>query len=939
MATAQVTPPLPDGFELVTPQQPPRPAIEPRATQAATTLGGPQERQRGLGIQAPQASAAAGAQAGDVPPLPPGFEIVPEEPAAAPGQPAPYRDRREALDDAVNFLDEGQDIGAVAQSFAGIGLTRQEIEQHARQRGAVSAQPQQAQPGTMNAQRYGIGTGAPSIKPAAPSIRGLAMLSPRETEIANTFVRAASQAKRITAVVLSEAGVISPDEAAKSIAQANRTISAAQPGEELSRGMQEIGEAKTFGGALGAVATNPLAALTTVAESIISQLPQYAGVAVAAGLGGPVGAGAAGFASSAASEYAASIAEAVAEAGGNPNSQADIANALQNPEVMAAAREKGVKRGIIIGTFDAISAGLAGRFVGPAQRVVEQGGKSRMGAATAKEAGTQIGLSGFGETAAQGATDEYKPGEIVIEALADAPQSAVEVAAGVRADRQQARGLGSIPGIKQPTKGTQGSAGAAGTDKGTQRRQTAAGLPVPVPLTQGQASREAQQQQFEKEIIKDAEVGRNLRDFGTEQTAAVLRNFDVLEEQTGATQTSPEAVGEAIVNPIVERVNRAKAQINAAYDAARAAGEMEEAVSTAGLVDYLNQERPSEITAPILKAAADRLVAIGGATRAEDGTLLPGAASLNDVQILRQSVSADAGDPGTPNSLRAGQIKERIDAMTESAGGDLYKAANKLYREYAQEFKNQSLIRDLIGLKKGTSDRKIALEEVYRKTVQNGSIEDLRRLQDTLAAAGESGQQALRELRGAAIRDIREQATRTTSRDETGQQVPSVAGLQRAVRALDKSGKLELLFGKQGAQTLRDLGEVASDIYTAPPGVVNSSGTAMAVTRLLGDFAASTAITGIPAPLLTTIRAIKNWRQGKKTQKRIDEAIAQPDPQALLRRPDPNARPFDAATQARPKPVVEPRQRPAERPPETERVIALRKRASVLKSIRECLEA
>jgi hypothetical protein len=934
VATAQVIPPLPGGFELVTPERPPLPATEPRASGAATTLGGPQDRVRGLGIQAPQASAAAGAQAGDVPPLPPGFEI--EQQGA---QPAPYRDRREALDDAVNFLDEGQDIGAVAQSFAGIGLTRQEIEQHARQRGAVSAQPQQAQPGTMSAQRYGLGAGQDSITPNATAVMPGA--SPFEAEVLNTVRRGLRAADRISTIIKSELGVITPEVAGGRIAQSNRASSAAQPGDRIAAGQEAIGEAQTLPGAIGAVVSNPVATLATLVESIIASTPALAATVGGAAAGGVPGAAVGGGLGSAATEYAASLAEAVTEAGGDPNNQADITAALQNPEVMAAAREKGAKRGIIVGTFGAISAGLAGRFVGPAQRAIEQGGRSQMGRATAKEAGTQLGLAGGGEAVAQAATGEYKPGDIVIEALADAPQSAVEVAAGVRADRQQQRGLGSIPGIAQPrrepTMGTQGSAGAAGTDKATQRRQTAAGLPVPVPLTEGQATREAQQQQFEKEIVKDAEVGRNLRDFGTEQTAAVLRNFDVLEEQTGATQTSPEAIGEAIVNPIVERVSRAKAQINAAYDAARAAGEMEEAVSTAALVDYLNQERPSEITAPILKAVADRLVAIGGATRGEDGALLPGAASLNDIQVLRQSVSADAGEPGTPNSMRAGQLKERIDAMTESAGGDLYKAANRLYREYAQEFKNQSLIRDLVGTKRGTSDRKIALEEVYRKTVQNGSVEDLRRLQDTLAAAGDSGAQALRELRGAAIRDIREQATRTTSRDETGQQVPSVAGLQRAVRALDKSGKLELLFGKQGAQTLRDLGEVASDIYTAPPGVVNSSGTAMAVTRLLGDFAASTAITGIPAPLLTTIRAIKNWRQGKKTQKRIDEAIAQPEPQALLRRPDPDARPFDAATQARPRPQPQPRTPP--RAPETERVIALRKRASVLNSIRECLEA
>ena len=509
---------------------------------------------------------------------------------------------------------------------------------------------------------------------------------------------------------------------------------------------------------------------------------------------------------------------------------------------------------------------------------------------------------------------------------------------GVAAPRRAAGGKAA-----EPTAGTKPSAGAAGTDAETVRRQRAASLPVPVELTKGQATRDAQQQQFEKQQYQDADTGKALREMTAEQTDRILKNFDALEEQTGATKTGNEEIGESVVGPIEQRVAEAKTKIREAYKAAEDAGETAERVSPAALVSYLNDESSSAINAPIIKSAGDRLVQLGGAERDADGRLVPGEISLSDLEKIRQSISKDAGEPGTPNSFRAGEIKTKIDAVTDGKGGDLYKAARKLYADYASEFKNQALIRDLIANKSGTTDRKIALEQVYDKTVKNGSIENLRRLQDTLVGAGEAGQQALRELRGAAVRDIREQATRTTAVDERGQKVPSVAGLQRAVAALDKNGKLELLFGKQGAQTFRDLGDLASDIYTAPPGLVNTSGTAAAIAKLTADWAASMAITGVPAPLLSIGKAIKQWRSGRKTKAQIAEALKQPEglinPNA---KPDLDARPFDAASVARPKaePLLRKPGEPLQpRAPETARVIELRKQKSVLESLKKCLEA
>jgi hypothetical protein len=59
-----------------------------------------------------------------------------QEPAKPPKAPTPYRDRREALDDAVNLLEEGADQKAVTEAFSKGGIKFEEIVAHGKKRGS-----------------------------------------------------------------------------------------------------------------------------------------------------------------------------------------------------------------------------------------------------------------------------------------------------------------------------------------------------------------------------------------------------------------------------------------------------------------------------------------------------------------------------------------------------------------------------------------------------------------------------------------------------------------------------------------------------------------------------------------------------------------------------------------------------------------------------------
>jgi hypothetical protein len=444
--------------------------------------------------------------------------------------------------------------------------------------------------------------------------------------------------------------------------------------------------------------------------------------------------------------------------------------------------------------------------------------------------------------------------------------------------------LGALGGVRAPraapkakpaakaTPGTQGSAGAAGTDVATQRRERAAQQGID--LTKGQAERSFEQQRFERETAKDSEQGGPLRERAADQNERMLKRFDELVEETGGQEVDPGAAGRKIVDPILKKAERAKQEIRTAYDDARAVGDMDDPIDYQPIREFIDEQGPTaqDKLAPVLKMVDEQL-----ARNDPDGS---GSVPINALEDVRKAIRK-AIEPGTPNEKYGTDLIRLIDQATDGKGGELYKHARKLYRDYAAEFKNQGAIRDLIHLKRGTTDRKVAYEDVVRKTVTTGSVDDLNNVKRTLTSAGDDGLQAWREVQGQAMRWINDEATKNVARDVRGNAIVSPAKLAAAVRALDKEGKLEILFGKKGAETLRDLDDIAKDLFTAPPGAVNTSNTASVVkeaVKWMTDSAVSLATTGVPVPLVMGGKALLRARADRKVRGQVKEALGDGKP-------------------------------------------------------------
>jgi hypothetical protein len=419
--------------------------------------------------------------------------------------------------------------------------------------------------------------------------------------------------------------------------------------------------------------------------------------------------------------------------------------------------------------------------------------------------------------------------------------------------------------------GARVSGGAAATPEAMRRATTAESLPVPVTLTKGAATRDAQQLAFEKEQIK-SDLGGPLRQRAEENNLQALQNFDALVDMTDAQLMDLSSTGGAVVKSLTEGLTAAKNRTRAAYKAAEKAGELENNVTLNSVVDYINENIPEGDLAPVLKAAQQKAIAIGAAAPDADGRLVAQPITLRQAESLRQTFQR-AGFEGA-DQFHGGSLRRVFDVETEGMGGDLYKKARQTRIDQARKFENRAIVARLIKNRKGMEDPQVAADQVFRKSVLNSSPEEITFLKRVLVTSGKDGQQAWKELQGATVRHLRDEATKGMGMDSQDRPMISPAKLHQSVQALDANGRLDVLLGKKNAQTVRDLDDVVRYVTTVPPGtLVNSSGTAGTLMAAIAEAGATGALTGLPLPVASGLRQIIKMRQEGRTKARINEAL------------------------------------------------------------------
>lgn len=419
------------------------------------------------------------------------------------------------------------------------------------------------------------------------------------------------------------------------------------------------------------------------------------------------------------------------------------------------------------------------------------------------------------------------------------------------------------------------SIGATEVPQEQVRMQQAQELPVPLNLTKGMRTQDFAQQRFERETAKDPELGAPIRERMAELNAGISHNIDEFISATGTELADTSwrlETGNKVIQALDKGYRTEKARVNKAYEAARAKGETQEIIDVSPLAQYLNDSRVDVTVAPVVEAIAKEANRLGvGKGRIDDGSfeILP--MTVEQSETLRQRVGDLVDSTKSQDLRRAAQIKSIIDQSQEQVSGQIFKSARKMRQQLANKYENLAIVDQLLDTKGQYNDQKIAAENVVNKAVINGSVEDLKNLRRVLSTAGTDGMDALKEVRAATVRHIRDEATRNVGRDQNGNPLISAAGMDKAIKALDKNGKLDLLFGKKEADKLRLLNDVTKDIMVSQPNAVNTSNTASVV--LAAFDLMNTAATGVPVPVLYGLNQLKNKAKAAKTGKRVKEAL------------------------------------------------------------------
>jgi hypothetical protein len=380
-------------------------------------------------------------------------------------------------------------------------------------------------------------------------------------------------------------------------------------------------------------------------------------------------------------------------------------------------------------------------------------------------------------------------------------------------------------GLAQPIGGagaTPGSVGAAAVDTPRMRAERAANLSIPITLNRAQATKNPSDVKYGAVAAKTPYLAEQVFERNAEQNAQVQQNMQARIEATGTQSqgVSPTDFGQRVKTYVQGIKDARMADIRNQYAAAEAAGELATPVSYQPVLDFIKQSTENR---PTRKSQNPLYGIIEEEFAANDpnGTRSIGVRQLEDI---RQLINDETDWTDKRQSALSTKTKRLIDSITENAGGDIYKQARRERAQWSNDFENQSTVRSINQIKKGTTDQAVPTEKIFDQIFLGKSGDQVRRVFDLLDKSGPDGQQLVRDIKGRFGEHILENTTKSAQLDTKGRRYVSTAELNKLVTNLDKSGKLDLVFGPEGANQYRTLNEVVAEIQTNPKDILSTSG-------------------------------------------------------------------------------------------------------------------
>lgn len=371
-----------------------------------------------------------------------------------------------------------------------------------------------------------------------------------------------------------------------------------------------------------------------------------------------------------------------------------------------------------------------------------------------------------------------------------------------------------------------------------------------VRTTLGQANRDKSQLTREQNI-STTHAGKPVSDIMADQDVALHSRLETLKNTAAPKSkvTTAQETGAPVQSALRRKMQILEGYKNRKYEEARAAGEMELPVDVTPLEEWLKSEpsltdpehgigflqkrlehykQPEETQEAAASSLIDTSTDISKAKTAgppgeeeAEGPKKSPNITVNDLENIRKELVAKTLGPPSTIGHYAGEAIWQIDKILDRSGGNVYKQARAMHKAVKEEFDRQGMIRKMTGEKGQTTDRQVALEDTLESAVIRGSREDLMKVQRSLLTGGTPetrlrGARAWRDLRAGTLEYLREKAGgKRGIRGEKDQQQFNSTFLD-ALREIDRDGKLDVLFGDQVAQRVRDFAQTVHDVRTTP---------------------------------------------------------------------------------------------------------------------------
>lgn len=412
-------------------------------------------------------------------------------------------------------------------------------------------------------------------------------------------------------------------------------------------------------------------------------------------------------------------------------------------------------------------------------------------------------------------------------------------------------------------------------------------LRVPIKTTAGKLNRD-EPQLLKEQGAAGTDAGKSIRDTDIAANRDLRKNVEVLIDRlrgvgkSRATAGTREGVGDVVAGRskespgvLTKLQSQAKARTKAAYEEARKT-DPDTKVPPDPMYEFVRGE-PDVINPTTqhvgwlrnwLKRAGIEKVDEAGNVVGDKRPI--SAIELDDLRKLAGEKTGGTGDSAHYAKKVLTAIDQMFDeGLPESAGK--WKAARQAHQAERGEFKNQGAIDRLVGTKGGNfgTDPKTALEDVWKTSVKNAKLEEIRQVKRSLlsgkdAATRLEGKKALRELRAETARDMLREITKGVSTNEAQETNITAESINRWINSMGGEEKLNVIWGRKATRELMDIREAAQITKTEPTVRNKGSNTFTKILNWIDDTGMGDTIKGVAGGPVKL--AEKLWNAGENSR-------------------------------------------------------------------------